>query len=250
MSSFSGIYVLTKLTTDLEYIGIEELDSDESIINFRNGILKISDSGLKLLPHSPEYLSTIQIPCDWTDKKVSTPVFDNYLKTLTNGNKALEKVEIPLTQKFWTEEELFENIEKVWIQKGCQPSRRDMDNKNLSNISSGAYLRKYGKWSDALKAFVEYINADEISYIGNSELLENKHRDNHVTKRDVNLRLRFKVFQRDNFKCRFCGASPATDSSIQLHVDHIIPWSKGGETVIENLQTLCSNCNLGKSNLN
>ena len=71
----------------------------------------------------------------------------------------------------------------------------------------------------------------------------------HITNRDVNLRLRFKVLQRDNFKCCICGASPAKNSDVELHVDHIIPWSKGGETVIENLQTLCSKCNLGKSDL-
>jgi 5-methylcytosine-specific restriction endonuclease McrA len=35
---------------------------------------------------------------------------------------------------------------------------------------------------------------------------------------------------------------------VQLHVDHIKPWSLGGETVAENLQTLCDQCNAGKSN--
>lgn len=53
--------------------------------------------------------------------------------------------------------------------------------------------------------------------------------------------------QRDNFKCCICGASPAKDPSVVLHVDHIIPWSKGGKTELDNLQTLCSNCNYGKS---
>ena len=71
----------------------------------------------------------------------------------------------------------------------------------------------------------------------------------HKTTRDISLRLRFKVLMRDNFKCCICGASPATDFSVQLHVDHIKPWSKGGETTIDNLQTLCSKCNLGKSDL-
>ena len=74
-------------------------------------------------------------------------------------------------------------------------------------------------------------------------------RPRHKTSRDVNYRLRFKVMHRDNFKCCICGNSPAKDSAIELHVDHIIPWSKGGETVMENLQTLCSKCNLGKGNL-
>ena len=36
---------------------------------------------------------------------------------------------------------------------------------------------------------------------------------------------------------------------ISLHVDHILAWSKGGETIIENLETLCLECNLGKSNV-
>ena len=71
----------------------------------------------------------------------------------------------------------------------------------------------------------------------------------HKTKRDINLRLRFKVMARDHFKCCNCGKSPATDPSVVLHIDHIYPYSKGGETIMENLQTLCSDCNLGKSDL-
>ena len=71
----------------------------------------------------------------------------------------------------------------------------------------------------------------------------------HRTSRNISQRLRYKVLARDNFKCCACGASPAKDSSVELHVDHILPWSKGGETTIDNLQTLCSKCNLGKSDL-
>lgn len=70
--------------------------------------------------------------------------------------------------------------------------------------------------------------------------------DNHKTKRDISIKLRFDVLKRDNFKCCYCGASPAKDPSIILHVDHIIPWAKGGETIMDNLQTSCSTCNLGK----
>lgn len=71
----------------------------------------------------------------------------------------------------------------------------------------------------------------------------------HKTKRDASLQLRYLVLKRDNFKCCACGASPAKDPSVELHIDHIVPWSKGGETVEENLQTLCSKCNLGKSDM-
>jgi 5-methylcytosine-specific restriction endonuclease McrA len=71
----------------------------------------------------------------------------------------------------------------------------------------------------------------------------------HKTKRDINWRLRFLVMRKDNFKCVACGRNPANDKEIILHVDHILAWDKGGETVYENLQTLCSVCNIGKSNL-
>jgi 5-methylcytosine-specific restriction endonuclease McrA len=55
--------------------------------------------------------------------------------------------------------------------------------------------------------------------------------------------------RRDNFKCRITGRSPATNQDVILEVDHITPWDKGGETVIENLQTLAKDINIGKSNL-
>lgn len=65
--------------------------------------------------------------------------------------------------------------------------------------------------------------------------------------RSISDKLRYTVLKRDKFKCCACGASPAKDPSVELHIDHIIPWSKGGETVLANLQTLCSRCNIGKS---
>ena len=68
----------------------------------------------------------------------------------------------------------------------------------------------------------------------------------HKTSRNIGEGLRYKVLKRDNFKCCVCGSSPAKDSSVELHVDHVIPWSKGGETIMDNLQTLCSKCNIGK----
>jgi 5-methylcytosine-specific restriction endonuclease McrA len=61
--------------------------------------------------------------------------------------------------------------------------------------------------------------------------------------------MRWHVLQRDRFTCCACGASPALTLGVELHVDHIVPWSKGGKTVLANLQTLCSVCNLGKSNV-
>jgi hypothetical protein len=58
--------------------------------------------------------------------------------------------------------------------------------------------------------------------------------------------VRWQIFERDDFKCVACGKS-AHDGAI-LHVDHIIPRSKGGKDKMENYQTLCHLCNIGKSN--
>ena len=55
--------------------------------------------------------------------------------------------------------------------------------------------------------------------------------------------------QRDDFKCCACGVSPAKDLSVELRVGHIIPWPKGGETELDNLQALYSKRNLGKVTL-
>ena len=58
--------------------------------------------------------------------------------------------------------------------------------------------------------------------------------------------IRWQVFERDDFKCVACGKS-AHDGAI-LHIDHIKPKSKGGSNNIDNYQTLCHLCNIGKSN--
>lgn len=55
------------------------------------------------------------------------------------------------------------------------------------------------------------------------------------------------VLARDNWTCCSCRRS-SKEEGIILEVDHILPRSKGGGDAIENLQTLCKKCNIGKSN--
>lgn len=57
--------------------------------------------------------------------------------------------------------------------------------------------------------------------------------------------LRYDILKRDKFSCAICGRSEK--DGVKLHVDHIIPVSKGGRTEYDNLRTLCNDCNLGKS---
>ena len=57
--------------------------------------------------------------------------------------------------------------------------------------------------------------------------------------------LRFRVLQRDGFRCQYCGRS-ARDGAT-MHLDHVVPVAAGGETTEGNLITSCETCNLGKS---
>lgn len=160
-------------------------------------------------------------------------------------------------------EELFSEIERIWTSLGRQPTTTDMK-KGISKYSLDSYTRRFGWWRNTLTAFIDYIKSDVIT---ENEITESQNVEGKViipstkkniktekiklkrTPRSINLKLRFKVLLRDNFKCCYCGASPAKNPNIILHVDHILPWSKGGETVLENLQAACSTCNLGKNNL-
>ena len=81
-----------QIITDLNYIGQEELDADETLINFKNCLLRVEERDLIPVPHTPTVCSTIQIPCRWTGKPSPTPVFDSYLHTLTNGDKAVQQL--------------------------------------------------------------------------------------------------------------------------------------------------------------
>ncbi|MDO8630614.1 MAG: HNH endonuclease [Phycisphaerales bacterium] len=77
----------------------------------------------------------------------------------------------------------------------------------------------------------------------------------HKTGRTVSPKLRFKVFKRDNFTCKACGRSRANHPGLELEADHVVAYSPSnetvpcGETILDNLQTLCRECNVGNSNL-
>jgi len=58
--------------------------------------------------------------------------------------------------------------------------------------------------------------------------------------------IRFRVLQRDNFACQYCGRNPI-DNHVKLHVDHIYPHSRGGTDDMDNLITACEDCNEGKN---
>lgn len=88
--------IFFNITTQDNFIAYDELDSDENIINFEDGIYNLVTH--QLLPHSPKYLTTIQIPANYSEIKDATecPVFDEYLETLCAGKESEKKKKILL----------------------------------------------------------------------------------------------------------------------------------------------------------
>ena len=161
-------------------------------------------------------------------------------------NKALNIAGISPCNQFYGDEDFMANLRDVWLKLGKQPTRRDMDKRELSSITSTAYLRKFGTWYKALDVFATYIcaNDDDMVFIDNTES-----KIKHKTKREPNDRLKVRVLMRDGNRCQICGVK-CNDGIHKIHFDHIIPWSKGGETTLENLRVLCSVCNLALGNDN
>jgi hypothetical protein len=59
----------------------------------------------------------------------------------------------------------------------------------------------------------------------------------------ISNRTRWRIFERDDFKCRYCGRRAP---NVELAADHAFPRSKGGSDTEENLVTACVGCNSSK----
>jgi hypothetical protein len=158
-------------------------------------------------------------------------------------------------------QELFNEMERIWVQLGHRPSRDEWRAAN-PKISYDSIYRRFGSWTEACLKFIEYKSGGAIPEVAEIHEGKNQPQANHIEvntnngngemktlekTRTIPLSVRIKVLSRDNFRCVFCGKSPATDIGTKLHIDHVVPFSKGGTNTLENLQTLCEDCNLGKS---
>ena len=222
-----------------------DISKEELLVDLRHVALEVGSNTVTVLEYKEK------------GKFDSTTV----LRRFVSWNLALEKAGLntPNRQNI-PDDELFENIVTVWTALGRQPYGRELDKgSGLSTISLGTYKKRFGSWNNSLIAFDVFINSDEKNEasfpgtvaettelaIGSSSQIGVQM---HKTKREISDRMRFRILMRDGFSCQSCGKSPTVERGVELHVDHVLPWSKGGETVEGNLQTKCSKCNLGKGN--
>ncbi|MBI5191440.1 MAG: HNH endonuclease [Nitrospirae bacterium] len=148
-------------------------------------------------------------------------------------------------ERQYTDEQLMSHLELVWRTVGYPPGKKIIS-KYGDGISEKQYKNRWGSLKKACELLSQYksgtISWEAISPDKTSCELDSP---TFQARKPLKQSLRFEVMKKDNNKCVKCGNSPP---DCVLHVDHIIPLSKGGTDDINNLQTLCSDCNLGKSN--
>lgn len=92
-----------------------------------------------------------------------------------------------------------------------------------------------------------FPSQDILRRIGDARLVSSREETRaKATRTPIGKKLRVLIIERDGFKCRYCGK---TARETKLEVDHIMPVAKGGKTSLDNLETLCIDCNRGKSDL-
>ncbi|MBU3949914.1 MAG: HNH endonuclease [Proteobacteria bacterium] len=186
--------------------------------------------------------------CKWFG--ISETTIQRHFDTWANFCKAAGLS--PRYSRFVNKEDLLNNLEKVWSELGRQPRAKEIK-QPLSPISISRYQKVFRKnWYEICLEFISWKSGASVEEIERElrhvPAVESDTQFNHKTNRNISLSIRYDILKRDNFRCVKCGASPALNPGSQLHIDHKLPWSKGGETEEDNLQTLCSDCNLGKSN--
>lgn len=141
-----------------------------------------------------------------------------------------------------TDEQLLEAIYQAWERLGHQPNTRDLKNGEMG-YGQTTYINRFGSWKGSIIAFKEYVQNRQ----GNIKIAKASP-VTHKTSRTASKKLRAQIFERDQSTCQNCGANEETKPGVKLVLDHIVPYSKGGETTYENLQVLCRRCNINKNN--
>lgn len=159
------------------------------------------------------------------------------MQNLTLARKRIDAIKEP---------QYFAEMERVWLMLGHRPSRIEWESAQPA-ISYISYRRFFGGWVQACIRFIEFKMGTSLTEVGlPAAATERSAGLTAVRRRDAPDRLRLKVLDRDSYRCVLCGRSPANEVGVVLHIDHIVPFVRQGETVLENLRVLCKECNLGR----
>ena len=136
-----------------------------------------------------------------------------------------------------TDAELIGQLAELWKITGRDSGRspRTSELKKYGfPVGSSLIIQRFGSWKKALIA-VSKAMAGEMP----------PERARAVPGRmPISVKRRYLVIKRDLYTCKVCNRT-----GVPLEVDHIVPVSRGGSDRMENLRTLCQDCNRGKGNI-
>jgi hypothetical protein len=170
---------------------------------------------------------------------------DVVIKRFGSLRKALQESGlIPVRFMKGTDEELCSILIELWTQTlekfGRSPYSTELRVFGFP-VSGDTYVRRFGSWNKALLAAAESMPTSDDG----GDAVEQPAPSPAATKcegrKALSVRKRFFIFKRDRYRCRICGRS-----GIELEVDHKVPVAQGGSNALDNLQTLCFDCNRGK----
>ncbi len=161
------------------------------------------------------------------------------------------------------EKKCVEKLSHMWLFKS---HHRKQFEKSLAIMQSESYpyfvfafyrgVTKYQQQNYVRTSYVESVVSDTIrvTILQMMDILSELESIGYTTSREkyyakdqrklMTAELRQKIKERDNYTCQICGKVMLDE--VGLHIDHIVPIKQGGKSVPENLQVLCSKCNLAK----
>lgn len=160
------------------------------------------------------------LPSNKVDQPMRTPA-----NSLTENGKFYEAAKrFQLSKTSPDTVKVYEKIKDgIWVYNG------------FFNLIDAEVIHRNGRNVFQFKLSMIEDDEDEADHISPTHHLEIEHN------RLIPTSVKQQVFARDKGKCVKCG------SNINLHYDHIIPFSKGGSSIdANNIQLLCQTCNLKK----
>ncbi len=246
-----GTYIIAKITLKNSLI-LKELAKINSKTKYRNIVPKIYKcytcfSRAEFNHFSLEnYFLEILTDDNTYYKKIITDIEYNK-RALSKYNKSISSLDFLASQNILKQLGIPFSIFKLFEQYFFKKKQHPLPSTNIQIICKKEYTSPAGRTHVSSSTTFNYNDLKQ--YIKKSEtIIEQCELRKYHIERERSLMtnsLRYDILNRDGFKCQICGSTK--DDGVKLHVDHIIPVSKGGRTVPDNLRTLCDRCNSGKS---
>lgn len=188
--------------------------------------------------------------CKYFDIKINEETLSTFEEVLNNFSAAEQGKILLKTERDTIISSIQSSIPPIILRFERERVIKELgfDHIDLTDLYFPVYTFQYvsagGNSSSRCDIKMDVPNLDRfIAYLSNLVKFRNSIAGQRAL---MNSALREEIKSRDNFTCKICGLSTSQERNLLLEIDHIIPLSKGGITVEENLQTLCWKCNRSK----